>query len=258
MPHAYDDKKWLNAVETNRKRVQDTLDNMERNKISKLDIVFLGDSITEDWAGARFGVPDPRHEQTLEVFNSYFSLNSGIYKGLALGISGDTSPNLLWRLRNGEMPSMEKGRPLRSRVWWVLIGTNDFGRSLCSEEAVTTGIKTVLEEVLSRAEPDDIVVMNSLLPRDYFKDPDDLIFWKKIKRVNESVRQICKEKQENGFHVVFSNHNDIFLSKDGKSLVNKDLMPDKLHPNADGHKLWAEQIVQTLDSLLDRAPFDSS
>lgn len=43
--------------------------------------------------------------------------SGGDYDGLALGIAGDKSPNLLWRLQHGEMP-----KNLKSKVFWLLIG----------------------------------------------------------------------------------------------------------------------------------------
>ena len=132
--------------------------NQSDNDDSSYDIVFYGDSITEDWTGTRFGKPDERHAQTLEVFNSFFSKShGGKYEGLAFGISGDTTSNLLWRLQNGEMPPS-----LRSKVWWILIGTNNFGRTQCSAKAVVLGIESVLDEVLERAEANEFIVLNSI------------------------------------------------------------------------------------------------
>lgn len=56
-----------------------------------VDVVFLGDSITERWRETEYGKPSPSADGSASVFDSLFSKeNGGKYAGLALGISGDT------------------------------------------------------------------------------------------------------------------------------------------------------------------------
>jgi hypothetical protein len=45
-------------------------------------------------------------------------------EGIALGIAGDTAPNVLWRLMHGEMPKY-----LNPKVWWLSLGNNDLART---------------------------------------------------------------------------------------------------------------------------------
>jgi len=47
---------------------------------------------------------------------------------------------------------------------------------------------------------------------------------------------------------VFLNINDAFLTDDG--VLTKDVMPDLLHPEAPGYKLWAEAMEPTLAKML--------
>jgi hypothetical protein len=58
---------------------------------SNVDVVFLGDSITEGWRGTSFGhTNNPRLQGNLEVFESLFSTEQGgKFDAIALGISGD-------------------------------------------------------------------------------------------------------------------------------------------------------------------------
>ena len=72
-----------------------------------------------------------------------------------MGISGDTAPNLLWRLMNGEMPF-----GLNPKVWWVHIGINDLSLKGCSEEVVLLGILRVVEEI-QNLDPMGIIVINN-------------------------------------------------------------------------------------------------
>lgn len=60
-------------------------------KNSDADVVFLGDSIIEAWAGTTWGRTNAKVHSVPQVFESYFSLEAGgDYEGLALGIAGDS------------------------------------------------------------------------------------------------------------------------------------------------------------------------
>jgi hypothetical protein len=55
-----------------------------------LDVVLLGDSITEHWMGTRLGVPAPKRLENAEAFHDLFTKKGGgRVDGLALGIAGD-------------------------------------------------------------------------------------------------------------------------------------------------------------------------
>ena len=60
------------------------------------------------------------------IFNQHFrkKLGNATYEGVALGIAGDTSPNVLFRLLHGEMPDY-----FQPKVWWLSLGNNDLGRT---------------------------------------------------------------------------------------------------------------------------------
>lgn len=93
-----------------------------------LDVVFLGDSITEQWMGTRMSYDLPKRQPIYQVFQELFGED---FTALPLGISGDTSTNLLYRIQNGEVPST-----LNPPVFWILIGANDFIKLWCTPEMV--------------------------------------------------------------------------------------------------------------------------
>lgn len=75
---------WIDTHLTNQQLTQS-------EKAIQVDVVFLGDSITEAWRETRLGVRKKEAQGSGEVFESLFSINKGAsYNGLALGISGDT------------------------------------------------------------------------------------------------------------------------------------------------------------------------
>lgn len=134
-----------------------------------LDIAFVGDSTLQHWSGVRTEAP-PR-PSWLRPYGENFRENFGKgrgYEGIILGNGKDTSQQLLWRLQNGEMP-----KSLQPRVWWVLIGTNDFDMNGCSENSVYEGVIAVVEEIIKRRPQADVVI-NGILPKSSRDEPDVL------------------------------------------------------------------------------------
>jgi lysophospholipase L1-like esterase len=154
---------WMGAYEANLSLVRSKV---QQNQ--QVDVVFLGDSITEEWNGRWLGKRQGRYtsmfEETHNVWKDLFDSGgstahgTGAMNGLALGIAGDRIANLLWRIQNGELDDN-----LDSKVFWVLIGTNDL-KSGCSEDVILLGIIHVAEEI-RKLRPDSIVVLNGILPR---------------------------------------------------------------------------------------------
>lgn len=225
----------------------------------EVDVVLLGDSITEGWRGMSFGQPVPAKKPNIKVFESLFHERKGAdFQGLALGIAGDRTNNLLWRMQNGEIPS-----DLHPSVWWILIGTNDFGRDLphCSPEVVLMGITRVVEE-MRKLRPGSTIVVNALLPR----SEDDLdgwlvdskhgsrvTVWQGIMEVNRRLRQYCANVR----NVVYFDATSIFVRQangtkglDGM-YIPKELMYDYLHPTAEGYKIWGDQIISTVHNVME-------
>mmetsp|Transcript_16481 Transcript_16481/g.31238 ORF Transcript_16481/g.31238 Transcript_16481/m.31238 type:complete len:388 (-) Transcript_16481:29-1192(-) len=242
---------------------QVTRENKERAIKYKgtLDVVFYGDSITEAWLGTSLGLPHEKKKYNQEVFKSLFNVEGGgKYNALALGVSGDLTTSLLWRLQNGELPES-----IHPRVFWILIGTNDLGNKWCSPDATLIGIIRVVEEIKQKR-PGSLIVINSLFPRSWHpkgkvwegRQKANKIFlpqlWTSIIDINHYLK-LYSENQEN---VHFFDGNDIFFSNQFENvwqkdlMINKDLMYDYLHPSFAGYEIWGKRIVQELDRLIGR------
>jgi lysophospholipase L1-like esterase len=224
------------------------------------DVVFLGDSIIEGWIGRSLGQQKERKHKNIKVFEELFDMDKGgDFDGIALGISGDKSQNLLWRLKHGEMP-----KSLKSKVYWVLIGTNDFlyaEAEQCSEEVILMGIKRVVEEMMI-LRPSATIVVNGLLPRsDIGRGTDGRLYEKDEKTVmdaidivNEKLKAYCDLHDD----LEYFDPSGLFEDEDPKlgkgkfaKYIPKDLMKDALHPTALGYKKWGQKIVEKLRSVLD-------
>lgn len=70
-----------------------------------VDVVFLGDQFVQAWDGHFMNRRIVGADVIQTKFRETFSrAGGGLVDGLALGIAGDTTANLLWRIQNGEIP----------------------------------------------------------------------------------------------------------------------------------------------------------
>jgi len=229
---------WMDAHNANKDLVKASLS-------EDLGLVFLGDSITERWIGHRHGVFDERYSDNLKIFNRFFSiLGGGELNAIALGISGDTSSNLLWRIKNGEVPT-----DLNPRVWWILIGINDLMFHMCGEDVVVIGFINIVEEIL-KLKPEAIVVLNGLLPSTEdreggYDETTYLVF-----SINQRLKNYASTKER----VYYFDPKPLFIEHYrrrgySKNYVSLTKMPDLLHPSALGYDGWAVSITETLHTI---------
>jgi len=227
--------------------------------IDHVDIVFLGDSIIEGWRGLSFGQVNPNKAENTRTFEKLFAKGFGHnadFEGLALGIAGDKTFNLLWRLQNGEIPDS-----LHPKVFWFLIGTNDFGhddKPHCSPEVVLMGVLRVIEE-LRAARPHTLIVVNSILPRSedggaVTSQENNLpTVWEGILEVNRELKDYCS----NHHNLRYFDATPIFLRQkpdtkgvDGQYIPDS-MMGDYLHPTAKGYLEFGEAVVKEMYHIMD-------
>ena len=159
------------------------------------------------------------------------------------------SPNLLWRIKNGELPGN-----LNPFVFWLLIGINDIGKTWCSPELVVIGIIRIVEEI-RRKKPAATVVINGLTPMTFDKEGYvakgsrlKVSVWEAIQVINDELKLYANYRDRVEFF-----ETSVFF-KDSKAPTSKlqidqGLMPDNLHPSPEGYLLWGEEIVAKLREL---------
>jgi len=221
-----------------------------KKEYKKFDVIFLGDSITEARTGTIGGAEMEGLKTTKAVFDSQFSTeNGGMYNGLALGVNGDTSPNLLWRITQNEVPM-----DLNPKIWWITIGMNDLTSTMCSEQVTVMGILRVVEELYA-TRPDSKIVINSILPKAVTRTGKTLRgkfirnkYFDSIEQVNARLQTFANK---HGNRVHFFDANAVFVKKArGKVFMRRELFTDKYHPNAEGHKIWGEAQIQFISKIL--------
>ncbi len=202
------------------KRHDSKLTEIARRKAAgeRTELVFIGDSITHHW-----------EEKQPELWKAFY----GKYNALDLGYGGDRTENVLWRLQHGEIDGIDP------KVTVLMIGTNNTGFRQEAPELIHAGIKRDIAEIRKRL-PKTKILLLAIFPRG--EKPDDA-----LRVLNEKVNAMLPKLADNK-HVFFLNMNQAFLAEDGT--LSKDIMPDLLHPNAEGYKIWQREMQPELDRLM--------
>lgn len=184
----------------------------------RVDLVFLGDSITQGW-----------ENEGKAVWAEHFTK----YNAVALGFGGDRTENLLWRLQHGELDGMAP------KVVVMMIGTNNTGDRLEDPALTIAGIRKNLDEIRQR-QPQAKVLLLALFPRG--EKPDDL-----TRRHNAQVNALLPTLAD-GRQVVFLDIGKSLMNPDGT--LSKDILPDFLHLSPQGYGIWAEAVTPSLNRLM--------
>lgn len=184
----------------------------------RVDLVFLGDSITQGW-----------ENEGRTAWATHFARHHAV----ALGFGGDRTENLLWRLQHGELDGMSP------RVVVLLIGTNNTGERLEDPALTVAGIRANLDEI-RRRQPLATVLLLALLPRD--EKPDGL-----LRRHNARINALLPALAD-GRHVRFLDIGAALTRPDGT--LSRDILPDALHLSPQGYDIWARSLEPTLTPLL--------
>ncbi|MCA9160318.1 MAG: GDSL family lipase, partial [Planctomycetales bacterium] len=188
----------------------------ERVKQGDVDLVFIGDSITQGWEGSG-----------KEVWQKFY----GERKAVNLGISGDRTQHVIWRLDHGNLEGISP------KVAVIMIGTNNSGSN--SPEEIADGVTKIVEQIREKT-PETKILLLATFPRG--ADPSD-----EKRQVNEQSNRIVEQLADNE-HIFYLDIGDKFVDSEGK--LSKDIMPDLLHLSEQGYTIWAESIEPTLTKLL--------
>ncbi|RZM37095.1 MAG: hypothetical protein EOP67_03045 [Sphingomonas sp.] len=194
-------------------------------------VVLIGDSITNNYDKAT--LPD---ENFAATWARYYAPR----RALNLGFSGDTTANVLWRLRHGEVDG------IRPTVAIVLIGTNDTagaGRTAAQTEA---GIDAVTSDLKHRLPATKILLLGLL--------PSAITATKSA--TDRAVNVYLARHYAADPRVSYRDIGKIFERADGTldaSLFYDPRLPQHgkpLHPDTHGQRRMAQALEPTLAKLL--------
>lgn len=192
-----------------------------RVKQGGVDLLFLGDSITQGWEGEGAKLWAERYAPR---------------KAVNLGISGDQTEHVLWRMQHGNLDG------IAPKAAVIMIGTNNVGNTggKHSAEQIAGGVKAIVGELAAKT-PKTKVLLLAIFPR---ADPGDAMRTK-IAAINADLAKFAAADAE---RVTFLDLGPKFLGADGT--LAADVMPDKLHLSGKGYTIWADAIEPELKRLL--------
>lgn len=187
-------------------------------KEGKAKLVFLGDSITQGWGGAK------------AVWDEAF----GKYKPANFGIGGDRTQHVLWRIENGELDG------IKPKAFVIMIGTNNSATD--SAEGIAKGIAKIVETVRAK-QPQAKILLLAVFPRGNRADGQLNAQNDKLKEVNATITKL-----DDGKHIFYLDIGKKFVPGNGP--IDKAIMPDALHLSAKGYQIWADAIGPKLAALM--------
>jgi lysophospholipase L1-like esterase len=224
------------------------------------DVIFLGDSITHGW-------------EDQKAWQEHF----GSFQPVNLGIGGDQTGHVLWRITEGHELDH-----LKPKAAIIMIGTNNIGSH--TPEQIAGGIKAIVEE-LKRQKPHIKVLVLGVFPRGSATDaersldqitagikPIDEELKKEkpdLKRLNALVRNLERQrgtipaaklhKQVAELNAIIAHLDDgqsVFYKDIGKEFLEQngdlsgEIMPDFVHLSPKGYDLWGKAIKGDLERLV--------
>ncbi|MEE2989629.1 MAG: platelet-activating factor acetylhydrolase IB subunit [Planctomycetota bacterium] len=197
---------WMTRHQSFNKRVAE----------GNVDLVFIGDSITQGWEGGG-----------KEVWATFYGKRNAVN----LGIGGDRTQHVIWRLDHDNVKNISPKAAV------VMIGTNNSGSN--TPEQIAEGVEAIVKQLRTKL-PKTQVLLLAVFPRG--PDKND-----KRRQVNEKTNEIFK-KLADGKIVHYLDIGPRFLQDDGT--LTREIMPDLLHLSKKGYTIWAESIEPTLKTLM--------
>ena len=188
----------------------------ERVKKGNVDLLMIGDSITHGWEGSG-----------RKVWDEYY----GDRNAVNLGIGGDRTQHVLWRLENGNIDGISP------KLAVLMIGTNNCGSN--TPEEIAEGVEAIVKKLRKKL-PDMKVLILAIFPR----GEDDTHAGR---QVNMKANQLIA-KLADGKMVHFLDINSAFLTDE--RVLTREVMPDLLHPREKGYGIWAKAMEPTIAKLM--------
>ncbi len=192
---------------------------MARKAAGPVDLLFIGDSITQGWAGEGGAVWD----------REYAPRNAANF-----GIGGDETQHVLWRLQNGELDG------IAPRLVVLLIGINNLGNTGMSAAETAAGVLKVIDTIVAKLPGSRLLVLGTF-PQGFEPGTRSRLA---VAEINRTVAARADQKQ-----VWFLDLGPTFLEPDGR--IDPSVMPDSLHLSPKAYQMWADAMRPWLEKLMD-------
>src|SRR5438132_3348590 len=187
----------------------------DRAKQGHVDLIYVGDSIVELY-----------DKQGKDTWDRYYAPRNA----LNLGISGDRTEHVLWRLDHGNIDGISP------RLAIVMIGQNNGGHNTAEE--IGAGVTAVVQTIRAKL-PTTKILLLAIFPRREKPTAE--------REVLATASRIAATLADNTT-IFYLDITKIFLRPDGS--IPAELMPDFEHPSAQGYRIWAEAIELKVAELM--------
>ncbi len=195
----------------------------------RIDIYFLGDSITRRW-----GAGEDQYKDLLANWNHNFSG----WNAADFGWGGDKTQNVLWRLDQGELDGVNP------KIIVLMIGTNNIGTTspagddLARIAAITRGLKSIVKVCRSKA-PHATLILMGITPRN-----DNIDAMRTINAINANLAKLA-----DGTSIRYLNINNKLADSNGRLFPGM-TNPDQLHLAVPAYQIWADALKPIFTELL--------
>lgn len=181
------------------------------------DLLFIGNSITHCYESAG-----------INVWNAYYAHRNAVN----MGCGWDRTQHLLWRLDHTDFSHVHP------KLAILLIGTNNCDGDLNTPEEIADGIILNCKRLREKL-PGTKILLLAIFPRDSLPSPV---------RAKAAEASLLASRIADGNMITYMDIGSIFLGDGGR--ISPEIMPDYLHPNEAGYRLWAEAIEPKVKELL--------
>ena len=184
----------------------------------KIDLIYIGDSIVQRYEGVG------KH-----VWDHYYASRNA----LNLGISGDRTQHVIWRLDHGNIEG------INPKLAIVMIGQNNGGHNTASE--IAEGVTEVVKIIRTKL-PKTKILLLGIFQRREKPTPE--------RAVLAEANNIISKLADSSVH--YMDINSVYVQPDGT--IPASLMPDFEHPSELGFKRWAEAIEAKVAEMMGDRP----
>ena len=199
------------------KRRQASFNEKVKEVGKKSQLIFIGDSITQGWEG-----------EAKEIWAERFAK----YDAINLGIGGDRTQHVLYRLDNGNLEG------LSPKAAVVMIGTNNSNGEDNSAEQIAEGVRAIVQKLRTKL-PSTKILLIPIFPRSENPSPQR----GKILMTNQIIQKLA-----DGENVHWVDFGHKFIDENGR--IPREIMPDYLHLSKTGYQIWADSIQEPLAKVL--------
>ncbi|XAL98621.1 GDSL-type esterase/lipase family protein [Phycisphaeraceae bacterium D3-23] len=192
-----------------------------------LDVVFIGDSITQSFTGVadRLG-----HEGGGRTFDRAF----GDLRAAGFGLAGDRTEHLLYRIANGNFDHIDP------KVVVLMIGVNNINAAGNTGEQTAQGTRAVVAALREKVPGAHVIVLGCFPTGPRADSPNR----RAVDVLHDNIADIGDADDQ----VTYLDLRPLFLNEDGT--LNGNMRGDAIHLTGAGYVAWADAIGPVIRELL--------